>query len=116
MKFLDALNNLRLLKTFVHPITDKLSFLAETTSTKAKAMATTEMAAIIQQNIANNNDPSELSRTLCDLKNIPAPIEEPITTKIAEKNEIFFCVDAWAIPLFSFSLDIINPLILNLKL
>ena len=59
---------------------------------------------MIQQKIANINEFWELSSTLFDLKNIPAPIDDPITTKIAEKKEIFLLFDAWDIPsFFSFS-------------
>ena len=98
MKFFDALKVVRPLKTLVHPNIDKLSLRAEEISTSAKAIPITEAAAMIQQKMASTSEDWEESKTVLDLKKIPAPIEEPITTKMAEKKEIFFWVDAWASP------------------
>lgn len=88
----------RPLKTLIQPNKDKLSFLADEISTKANAMAITEIEAIIQQKIANTSDDCDKSKTSLDLKKIPAPIDDPITINMAEKKEIFFCGAARDIP------------------
>ena len=53
-----------------------------------KDIKITPKIEIIHENKANIVLPPTLPRTSPFFKNIPAPIEEPITNKIAEKNNL----------------------------
>jgi hypothetical protein len=86
------------LKVLHHPISDKLSFLALAISIRDRAIAITANPAINQVKIARTKLPCEPSKTDLDFRNIPAPTDEPTTTSMAEKNEIFFFNGAAEIP------------------
>ena len=89
-----------LLNHFTQPIIPWLFFVLQLdTSDKVNPIATTPIIEIIQEKIDKYILPWTFLKISAFFKKIPAPIDEPITSKIAEKKEIFLCffvtVESW---------------------